>query len=95
MFELNNSIREVRLALANVFEPLPDNLKVRGGEIQRRLEVHLASRLSNLRQIMWQLDLPEPSLEAIRVESDAMLKTIRQMRSELDKLIQEISGGPQ
>jgi hypothetical protein len=90
---LQEEVRRLRSALAEVFEPLPDDLKVRGGEVTRTLEGQFSGKWQNLQDIAVDLRLSNPSLDSFRHESKKMLDTIEQMRAEVDKLIEEIDRG--
>jgi hypothetical protein len=88
---LRGRVRQVRQALTDVFEPLPSDLKQRGGDVQRALEANFTTKWENLDAIGKELRLDTPSLEAIKSESENMLKAIDEIRRQVDQLIQEIS----
>jgi hypothetical protein len=88
---LRGRVREVRLALADVFAPLPSELKRRGGDVQRTLEANFTTKWEDLDAIGKELRLDTPSLDAIKRESQDMLNTIDTIRGQVDQLIQEIS----
>ena len=88
---LRDRVREVRLALADVFAPLPTELEQRGGDVQRTLELNFTTKWEDLNAIGKELRLDTPSLDAIKSESEEMLKTINTIRGQVNQLIQEIS----
>jgi hypothetical protein len=88
---LRDRVRQVRLALADVFAPLPSELKQRGGDVQRTLELEFTTKWEELNAISKELGLDTPSLDAIKRESEEMLKTINTIRAQVDQLIWEIN----
>jgi hypothetical protein len=75
---LQREVDGVRGALGQVFEPLPDQLRMRGGEIQRILEHQLSGKWNSLKDIAMELGLISPSLEEFRCESKNNARSHRQ-----------------
>ena len=89
-----DQLHKSRLALTDVFAPLPPEWQTRGGDLQAQLDWVPHGKWQSLDDVARDLGADGTSADQLRAESDAFVALVRHLKEIVDGIVTDLESGP-